>query len=118
MIGDGMIYSPSSCVYLPRELNNVLMMKRPSDSVHDLPLGISFAGKSYSVNGIKKCFRDINEAKSAYLSYKKGTISTVGENLFNSGKISEEVYTILLKVIDSLNYSQDCSRLIKEKPYD
>jgi len=89
----GKIYSPNTCVFLPKELNNIFV-RRPEKS--ECCLGVNFNGKKYqavlrrgSLPRLSKCFYTEDEAFDYYKFHKEAYI----EHLVNfyADKLPEKV---------------------------
>jgi len=97
---DDKVYSPSTCCFLPRIINNVLK-KYPTNKqigIRNTPDGhyrviLSAYGKQTSVG----YFNSFKEAQLAYKLVKENYVKGLANKYFNEGKITERVYNALMK---------------------
>lgn len=97
---DNKIYSPQTCCFLPRIINNVIK-EYPTDK----PIGIRPSGygryrvklSAYAKQTIVGYYDSFEEAQLAYKSAKKQYVNELAEKYFKEGKINERVYNALLK---------------------
>ena len=97
---DNKIYSPQTCCFLPRIINNAI-----KECPTDKPIGIRSWAKgryrvvlsAYAKQTLVGYYYSFEEAQLAYKSAKKQYIKELAEKYFNKGKINERVYNALLK---------------------
>lgn len=97
---DNKIYSPQTCCFLPRIINNAI-----KECPTDKPIGIRSWAKgryrvvlsAYAKQTLVGYYYSFEEAQLAYKSAKKQYIKELAEKYFNEGKINERVYNALLK---------------------
>jgi hypothetical protein len=103
LLGDGKLYSPETCCFVPHKINTLLKTQR-KDSF--LPIGVFKNGKGYvalcqDYNKKLRClgtFKTKEKAQRVYGAYKAAIVYDVATDFFNDGKISRKVYeTILTK---------------------
>ena len=73
LIKNNKLYSPSTCLWLPKELNDIILTNKKSRG--DLPLGVTLGYKKFRVamnmNGKLKHFGSYETKEEAFLVYKK-----------------------------------------------
>lgn len=97
---DNKIYSPRTCCFLPRIINNAIK-KFPTDK----PIGIrDWSNGRYRVvisahakQTLIGYYDSLEDAQLAYKLAKKQYIKELAEKYFKEGKITERVYNALLK---------------------
>ena len=97
---DNKIYSPRTCCFLPRIINNAIK-KSPTNNktgIRTTSNGryrvILSANSKQSLVGY---FNSLEEARLAYKLAKKQYIKELSEKYFREGKITERVYNALMK---------------------
>ena len=97
------IYSPSTCCFIPQELNKVFTKRKSRRGEFPIGVIISKGGKYDSRIKINKkdyylgAYTTIEEAFNAYKNAKERHIRNVAEKYFQEGKITEKVYNALMK---------------------
>lgn len=97
------IYSPSTCCFIPQELNKVFTKRKSRRGEFPIGVIISKSGKYDSRIKINKkdyylgAYTTIEEAFNAYKNAKERHIRNVAEKYFQEGKITEKVYNALMK---------------------
>lgn len=97
------IYSPSTCCFIPQELNKVFTKRKSRRGEFPIGVIISKSGKYDSRIKINKrdyylgAYTTIEEAFNAYKNAKERHIHNVAEKYFQEGKITEKVYNALMK---------------------
>lgn len=95
------VYSPSTCAYIPREINMLLVNRRKSRGQY--PVGVvKFRNKFQASaklgdNTVFKLFETQEEAFSFYKSIKENYIKEVAQKYYDRGEINERVYNALMK---------------------
>lgn len=102
LLGKGRdLYSPETCAFIPREINNLLISVKKEDSC--LPIGVTAVrdGKyraRISINNKEVYLGIFNTPEEAFIAYKfakESHIKDVAEKW--RGEVDERVYEILLK---------------------
>lgn len=97
------IYSPSTCCFIPQELNKIFTKRKSRRGEFPIGVIISKSGKYDSRIKIDKkdyylgAYTTIEEAFNAYKNAKERHIRNVAERYFQEGKITERVYNALMK---------------------
>ena len=97
------IYSPSTCCFIPQELNKVFTKRKSRRGEFPIGVIISKSGKYDSRIKINKkdyylgAYTTIEEAFNAYKNAKERHIRNIAEKYFQEGKITERVYNALMK---------------------
>ena len=97
------IYSPSTCCFIPQELNKVFTKRKSRRGEFPIGVIISKSGKYDSRIKINKkdyylgAYTTIEDAFNAYKNAKERHIRNVAEKYFQEGKITEKVYNALMK---------------------
>lgn len=97
------IYSPSTCCFIPQELNKVFTKRKSRRGEFPIGVIISKSGKYDSRIKINKkdyylgVYNTVEEAFNAYKNAKERHIRNVAEKYFQEGKITERVYNALMK---------------------
>lgn len=96
------IYSPSTCCFLPPEINNILTNCRKTRGKY--PVGVTknrnrFSAhiSMYSKQICVGTFESPKEAFYAYKNFKERYIKEIAEKYFQEGKITKRVYDALMK---------------------
>lgn len=96
------IYSPETCVYVPKQINSLFCSSKNSRGV--LPIGVARNRKrfyAYCRDGLSYKYLGnyptASEAFSAYKTYKENRIKSVAEQYYRSGKIPSKVYNAMIK---------------------
>lgn len=104
LIKGNKIYSPTTCCFIPRELNSLLTNRRNHRG--ECPIGVTKASKSNNyeaalfINGERVylgTFKSKEEAFEAYKVAKEAHIKEVAQKYYYDGKISERVRDALIK---------------------
>lgn len=94
------VYSPSTCCFLPRIINNILR-KYPTDKqvgVRKTPNGrYRVVFSAYAKQTLVGYFDSLEDAQLAYKLAKKKYVKELAEKYFKEGKITERVYNALMK---------------------
>ena len=91
------IYSPSTCVFLPQEINNTLSRERKTE--RHLPAGVWKHGDMFMSTCNKKyigLFKTVEEARAAYLEEKKKRITELANKW--KDKIEPRAYDALINL--------------------
>ena len=95
------IYSPETCLFLPKEINSMFTTKRRYRS--NLPLGVQKHHNRYSavssVNHKTKfigAFATPEEAFAAYKVFKETRLKNIATEYFNRGDITQKAYNALM----------------------
>ena len=97
------IYSPSTCCFIPQELNKMFTKRKSRRGEFPIGVIISKSGKYDSRIKIDKkdyylgAYTTIEEAFNAYKNAKERHIRNVAKKYFQEGKITERVYNALMK---------------------
>lgn len=94
------VYSPNTCCFLPRIINNAIKTNSRNGMTCIKPLKNGeyiVTLNSYSIQTKIGCFDNIQDAKIAYKSAKEKYVKELAEKYYNEGKITERVYNALLK---------------------
>ena len=102
---DSKIYSPQTCVFLPPEINKMLLDNTRKDG---RKVGAYKSSKNRFVAAInlnKKrvhvgCFKTEDEAHQAYLKERRKYVQHKAEEYLSKGKISKRVYDALLNFVN------------------
>lgn len=107
ILGDGTIYSPKTCRFIPKDLNILLVHTRYSTARNqELPLGVSKSDKGYTAYCNDGCGKTINlgtrqdpdAAFILYKSFKESLIKTKAEKYFKEGVIDLDTKFALLYI--------------------
>lgn len=93
VLGTGKIYSPSTCVFLPRKINNFVVGDSGTSNVY--PLGSGFVAKGKNFEGKSIHLGSFYFWIDARISYLKHKLSQV-EHYYSSGEICSVVRDALL----------------------
>jgi len=104
----GKVYSPDSCCFLPREINNIVIGKvqRWVDSTKHLPTGVISSPSGYkakvgnTLTKVKELSEFFDTPEAAYVAYRKRKIEVVQELAdlyYEQGRISSRVHQALLQ---------------------
>lgn len=104
---DNLTYCPEYCRFIPRDLNSIVVNRIGKARNNELPLGVSYSNVkskpfcAWCNNGSGKTvnlgsYVTVEEAKNAYIVYKKNLITEKAELYYKKGDIDEEVYKSLL----------------------
>jgi hypothetical protein len=101
LFGNGKLYSPSTCVFIPHKLNTQIARRKDHDRDNNLPLGVSLhitkQGKvRYRVTSLAKgqLFDDI---ENAYKAYKENVINQYRDFATgNKNEIPKKLYDYLI----------------------
>lgn len=109
LFGEGLLYSENTCVFIPRSLNNVLMIKKKEGAREGLPMGVHKGKVGFVAATVEKkvSYPTAEEAKHAYLKHKRGIIMEEANRVFKKGEISSEIYNQCEKVANSIRYAAD-----------
>lgn len=95
-------YSPQTCCFVPKEINNLLTKCNKSRGT--CPVGVSknrsFFAAHISKNSKQICigtYKNVLEAFYAYKDAKERYIKSIAEKYFQEGKITKRVYDALMK---------------------
>lgn len=102
-----LIYGPQFCVWLPKDLNKLLVPSRAKSS--ELPIGVNKSGKKFTANcsnhlGIREhlgTFPSIEEAYTAYKTAKSLAIKNKAEDYFSRGLIDATTKELFFNYIVS-----------------
>lgn len=102
LFGDGKLYSPNTCIFVPHKLNSwFAMFKDYRDRKTDLPMGVNlydngYGKKRYRVNSLEKgqLFDDLEEAANAYKENIKRKFKEYAEN--HKNEIPNRLYDKLI----------------------
>jgi len=84
IIGDGTLYSPETCKFIPQSLNNLLMLNQASRGIY--PVGVSYITRerkyraSICINSVRKdigMYKTVEEAVFNYIRVKKEHLLSV-----------------------------------------
>lgn len=105
ILGDGMLYSPETCVYLPQDLNQILTLNKSARG--SSPVGVTYQKSSNKFHaqinllaGSHSLGLWATEEEEAFSAYKESKESFLKEraNYHKSmGNINEAVYTKLME---------------------
>lgn len=101
IVGDGTIYSPEYCRYIPANLNRLLNTSQTKTGKRktNLPEGVTVNHRGVFVATYGKHYREefknCGDAEEAYLNFKTTFIQNLVKELFLSGKLQDDVYLIL-----------------------
>lgn len=104
IIGNGKIYSPEYCRYIPSKLNRLLNTSptRTGSRKNDLPEGVTVDSRGVFIANFgtyyREEFNNCNNAKEAYLNFKTRFVRNLVEEIFEKGQIKEDVYLILMQI--------------------
>lgn len=100
ILGDGMLYSPDVCRFVPQEINNVLVDSHENSSLkYSLPLGVSYdkrKGIFQCTLNVDRCdgyrfySKDLHEVMAYYRTTKTEIVRSIVENY--KDVISKDVY--------------------------
>jgi len=101
LLGDGKLYSPETCSFVPHKINTLLKTQRKESF---LPIGVYRNGKGYVAicqgdNGKLRClgtFKTKEKAQRVYGAYKAAIVWDAATASYNAGKISRRVYEALI----------------------
>lgn len=100
LLGDGTIYSPEDCCYVPQKLNSVFVVnsKNIGRPQADLPTGIYRQGSGYtsSVLKEKRYFTGKEDAHKDYLTRKWNSVRYIATEMYRWTEITEKVYQAVL----------------------
>lgn len=103
ILGDGMLYSPAFCRYIPEYLNKTLSTSLTNTRKRELklPEGVGYWGKSGKIyaryRSICEVFEDVESASIWYCNEKTNHIRTLAETYYKLGDIDEDVFEVLIK---------------------
>lgn len=113
LLGNGGIYSPENCCYIPKKLNSVFVVnsKNIGRPQADLPTGIYRQGGGYTSSVIKekRYFATKEEAHKDYLTRKWNSVREIATEMYRWTEISEKVYDA---VIDRCYKEQELLRTV------
>lgn len=101
LLGDGKLYSPKTCAFVPHKINTLLKTQR-KDSF--LPIGVFRNGKNFvalcqDYNGKLRylgTFKTKEKAQRVYGAYKAAIVWDIATAYYNAGKISRKVYEAII----------------------
>lgn len=103
--GKGKIYSPNTCCFVPQEINKLFTSHKYEKSKYG-------TGVSKSANGYWSCinikgknkyiglFNTAEEAYNAYINERKLYVTSIANEYYSKGLISENVYCAICKYND------------------
>lgn len=102
LIKHNKVYSPSTCCFVPQEINKTLISSKSSRGI--LPIGVSktknnmYTARYSHINSVSTIgrYKTPMEAFCAYKNAKEQYIKELAENYFQEGKITEKVYNALM----------------------
>jgi len=101
------VYSPETCVFLPKRINTLLINKYTNRKDKKLPIGVT--QKSGKGKYCARChigekqphvigyFYSVEEAFLAYKSFKEDYVHTLAEDYYKRGEICDRAYNALKK---------------------
>jgi hypothetical protein len=96
------VYSPSTCCFVPQEINNLLTNCRRARGKY--PIGVAKNRNMFDVHlccyGVNSCIGTYDtpiKAFNAYKTAKEKYIKELAKKYFQEGKITEKVYNALMK---------------------
>ena len=105
LLGNGTLYSPTTCCLLPRELNRMISDRKTKN--RELPTGVVKSGKKYYAHYVmgtseKKLvriggFNTPEEASNAYKAFRKKRIAETAQVYYDKGELDERAYNALIK---------------------
>lgn len=101
LLGNGKLYSPETCCFVPHKINTLLKTQR-KDSF--LPIGVFRNGKNFvalcqDYNEKLRClgtFKTKEKAQRVYGAYKAAIVWDIATAYYNAGKISRKVYEAII----------------------
>lgn len=105
LLGNGKLYSPNTCCFLPNYLNNIFHTNNHNDN--GLPTGVKIQDGKYRVQINSKGRKKIhigyfNTKEEAFESYKKAKIEII-TNAVNSYDLSDKITSALINKINNEN---------------
>ena len=104
LLGNGTLYSPTTCCLLPRELNRMISDRKTKN--RELPTGVVKSGKKYYAHYVmgtseKKLvriggFNTPEEASNAYKAFRKKRIAETAQVYYDKGELDERAYNALI----------------------
>ena len=104
LLGNGTLYSPTTCCLLPRELNRMISDRKTKN--RELPTGVVKSGKKYYAHYVmgtseKKLvriggFNTPEEASNAYKAFRKKRIAETAQVYYDNGELDERAYNSLI----------------------
>ena len=104
LLGNGTLYSPTTCCLLPRELNRMISDRKTKN--RELPTGVVKSGKKYYAHYVmgtseKKLvriggFNTPEEASNAYKAFRKKRIAETAQFYYDKGELDERAYNSLI----------------------
>lgn len=111
LIGDGGVYSPEACCFIPPYINSLLIQGRNKRNINDYMVGVSGKTKKgfdvavkYLGNWIRGTFKTELEAHQFWQEHKAKAFREVGKLALDKGDINQEIYQHLLNKADKLDY--------------
>lgn len=110
-------YSPASCVFIPQEINNLLVNNRKNHGKSScLPVGVSKGKRNTFQTGVsikgkvltRKNFHSLQEAVDYYHNEKARYVREISKEYYLQGKLPERAYTALAEYKVS-NYTKNSS---------
>lgn len=93
------VYSSETCCFLPREINAAIQVSRINENngvkfnkKGDYTVHASLGGKKVNVGK----FKNINDARNAYINAKKDNLLYLADKYYVEGKISHNIYNALI----------------------
>lgn len=104
LLGDGGIYSPETCNYIPQRLNGLFVVnhKNVGRVNNHLPTGVAVQRSSFvtrinhEVIPKTKSFTSVEEAHKDYLTRKWNSVREIATEMYRWTEISEKVYDAVL----------------------
>jgi hypothetical protein len=100
ILGNGKLYSPQTCCFIPKSLNNTLVnirnTKGYSKCRNKYSVSVSHSLNKKAYKTYIGCFSTPEEAFEAYKKAKEEYIKEVAEKYYKEGAISEKVYNALM----------------------
>lgn len=91
------IYSETTCVFLPKELNCFLLSKKSGSDI-SLPIGVYRDKNRFRVSSTGKRFDDVVSAHIHYLEYKRAELRELYEKYNQYPTICKAMNSMLLKL--------------------
>lgn len=100
LLGNGLLYSPENCCYIPQKLNGVFVVstKNIGKLQSHLPTGVRPQSSGYvsATHGGKNFFKTKEEAHVNYLTRKWDSVRDLATEMYRWTEITERVYQAVL----------------------